>query len=87
MENNDFIVTAKLKNDKHVVLSRPNFKNMNISYRYMLDRELQSLKLDMSVTGIMLSSPIYRTFEDGDVVLYTIIDATPIILSRFKEYI
>lgn len=80
----NYIVTAKLKNDKHVVLDSPDYNQMNIGYRYMTDREMAGMKLNIFSTGIKLYAPIYKTIEDDQTILFTVIDFTPIILSRIN---
>ena len=77
-----YIVTAKLKNDKHVLLDAPDYSSMNVGYRYMTDREIAGMQLSTARSGIQLYAPIYKTIEDGQGILFTVVDDTPIILSR-----
>jgi hypothetical protein len=79
-----YIVTAKLQNGKQVVLDAPDYGSLNIGYRYMTDQEIALDKLDTSHSGIQLYAPIYKTIEDGQTILFTVIEATPIILNRFQ---
>lgn len=78
-----YAVTAKLKNSKQVLLEQPNYRQMKISFRYLTDAEVKDNHLALEGNFIFLDAPIYRTVEDGQTILFTEIEATPIVLHRF----
>lgn len=80
----EYIVTAELKNGKHVQLDMPDYTKMSIGYKYVSIPEMNLSNIIKPYGEIQLNSPIYKTIEDGNMIMYTIIDFTPIVLARIK---
>lgn len=83
MNHEKYAVVATLNNGKQVLLEEPSYKKMEIGYRYLTDSEMEHQIL-LGSSAIWLTSPIHKTIEDGVTIVFTVIEATPIVLHRFK---
>lgn len=85
MSYNEYAVVAELNNDKQVLLEKPNYNTRKVSYRYLTESEIKDDVLDFQSSRIWLTSPIYKTTDNGDLVLFTTIEANAVVLNRIKQ--
>ena len=81
MINPKYTIVATLFNGKKIIVE-PDFGLMKCHYRYLTQIEIDSESFDLRSKFIWLETPIYKTVEEGVTLIFSTVEATPIVLSR-----
>lgn len=79
----DIIVMATLNTGKKIVVGKPEIDKAKITYSYLTDQEMMNDAPLPFGNRIWIEAPLYKTIENGSVVVFFVVDATPVVLTQF----